>query len=57
MPDFIPLDAEDIVIYILIDHIKNTGFWGKILFGNTMHTAIEKNFDGISCCFDLKNRR
>jgi hypothetical protein len=22
-----------------------------------MHTAIEKNFDGISCCFDLKNRR
>jgi hypothetical protein len=32
MPDFIPLDGEDFVKYILIEHIKTDGFLSTLLW-------------------------
>ncbi len=53
MPDFIPLDAEDIVSELLIRHLKNDTPLTRIMTDIALQPMIEENFDGISCCFDL----
>lgn len=57
MPDFIPLDGEDFVRYILIEHIKIGGFLTTLLWWDGIHESIEQNFDKISCCFDIKGKK
>lgn len=53
LPDFLPLDAEDIVSEILQNHLHSHTTLTRILTDQALQPLIEECFNGISCCFDL----
>jgi hypothetical protein len=57
MPEYIPLDAEDIVREILMRHIEKNTLIGQLVTDEKIQPMIEEYFDGISCCFDRKNKK
>lgn len=56
-PEYIPLDAEDIVREILIKHIESNTLMGQLVTDEKIQPMIEEYFDGISCCFERKNKK
>lgn len=56
-PEYIPLDAEDIVREILTRHIEKNTLIGQLVTDEKIQPMIEEYFDGISCCFERKNRK
>ncbi len=56
LPDFIPLDAEDIVTYILWEHLHKETLLTHLLTDMDLQPLIEERFNGISCCFDLEKK-
>ena len=56
LPAYIPLDAEEIVIYLLQSHLTRHTFITQILTDVGMQNSIEEYFNGISCCFNLTKR-
>lgn len=57
LPVFIPLDAEDIVREILIIHIEKNTAIAQLVTDEKIQSMIEQYFDGISCCFERKNKQ
>ena len=56
-PEYVPLDAENIVLNILMRHIEKNTLIGRLLTDEKIQTMIEEYFDGISCCFERKNKK
>lgn len=56
MPDYIPLDAEDIISELLQHHLHTNSILSRILTDRALQPLIEQYFNGISCCFDLANK-
>lgn len=52
MPEYISLDAEDLIVELLKKHLHEKSFFGQLLTDNALQPRIEAEFDGISCCFD-----
>jgi len=57
LPEFIPLDAEALILEILIDHLERNTTITELLTNSKIQPLIEQYFDGISCCFEQKNKR
>lgn len=55
-PPFIPLDAEKIVVDILCEHLQKNTILSQFMCTIELQPKIEEYFDGISCCFDQKNK-
>ena len=56
-PEYVPLDAEDIVRGILIKHIEKNTVMAQLVTDEKIQPIIEEYFDGISCCFERKNKK
>ncbi len=56
-PPAISFDAEDIVVHLLQEHLKQNTLIARILTDMSLQSDIESNYDGISCCFDQKNKK
>jgi len=56
MPNYIPLDAEDIICDLLQNHLHTNSIISRILTDHSIQPTIEQYFNGISCCFDLANK-
>ncbi len=56
-PEYVPLDAEDIVREILIKHIEKNTVTAQLVTDEKIQPMIEEYFDGISCCFERKNKK
>lgn len=57
MPDYISLDAEDLVIELLKKHLQEETSFSWLLTDMDIQSSIEEAFDGISCCFDQKTKK
>ncbi len=57
LPDFIPLDAEELISQILINHLERNTEIAKFMTNPLIQPFIEEYFDGISCCFDQESKR
>lgn len=57
LPDFIPLDAEELIREILIGHLERNTEIAEFMTNPLIQPLIEECFDGISCCFNQKNKR
>lgn len=55
LPPYISLDAEDIVVELLQNHLQTDTVMAQLLTDITLQPRIEEYFNGISCCFDLSN--
>lgn len=57
MPPLVTLDWEKIVCSILLEHLKkDSSILKNIVTKLSWQTDVEKYFDTISCCFNLKER-
>jgi hypothetical protein len=52
MPPAISLDAENIVVELLKQHLQEETSFSRLLTDISLQATIEQEFDGISCCFD-----
>lgn len=57
LPDFIPLDAEELIREILIGHLERNTEIAEFMTNPLIQPLIEECFDGISCCFNQENKR
>lgn len=57
LPEYISLDAEDMVVQLLLKHLQEDTIFTRILTDVSLQPIIEDQFDGISCCFSLKEKR
>lgn len=57
MPEYISLDAEDITVELLKKHLQENTSFSQMLTDMTLQETIEEEFDGISCCFDRKEKK
>ena len=57
LPEFIALDAEEIVREILIRNIKKNTPLSTYIADLRSHHLVEEYFDGISCCFEKKKKK
>ncbi len=59
LPDFIGLDGEECINFILIHHLQSQedSFLTEMLISEEMHDKIENCFDGISCCFTKETKK
>ena len=55
-PPFYTLNAEEFVNELLVYHIQNGYNW-SLFFEQKEQEKIESLFDGISCCFDIKEQK
>jgi hypothetical protein len=56
-PEYVPIDAEDIVREILIKHIEKNTVMAQLVTDEKIQPMIEEYFDGISCCFEKAHKR
>lgn len=54
---YIPLDSEEIVRTMLLEHLSKETLLSWMLTNTNIQSVIEENFNGISCCFDRRQRR
>lgn len=52
----VSLPAENIIIHILLDHLRRTTDLSRFLTDLALQSLIEEKFDGIQCCFDLRKK-
>jgi hypothetical protein len=56
LPPFIGLDGEDLTSYILVEQINESHIFPNTFLSVNWQSEIEKLFNGIGCCFDIKSK-
>ncbi|MEI6711608.1 MAG: hypothetical protein WCK88_05495 [bacterium] len=57
MPEYISLDAENLVVELLKKHLQERTSFSQLLTDISMQPSIEQEFNGISCCFDRQTKK
>lgn len=56
LPPSYSLDAEDIVVQLLLQHLSQETMMTQMLTDAMLQPSLEVLFDGISCCFNKKEQ-